>query len=46
MCFQVSDTEVTERSIRRTVLAHALLSFAYNTGIIALALSTVTSRLG
>jgi uncharacterized membrane protein len=30
--------------IRRTALAHALLSFAYNTGIIALALSAVTSR--
>jgi len=44
MCFQVSDTQVTDRGIRRTVLAHAMLSFAYNTGIIALALSVVTSR--
>ncbi|HET9993239.1 MAG TPA: DUF1345 domain-containing protein [Kofleriaceae bacterium] len=46
MCFQVSDAEVSDRAIRRTVLAHAMLSFAYNTGIIALALSIVTSRLG
>ena len=44
MCFQVSDIQITDRGIRRTVLAHALLSFAYNTGIIALALSAVTSR--
>jgi uncharacterized membrane protein len=46
MCFQVSDAEVSDRAIRRTVLAHAMLSFAYNTGIIALALSVVTSRVG
>jgi uncharacterized membrane protein len=44
MCFQVSDSAVTDRGIRRTVLAHAMLSFAYNTGIIALVLSIVTSR--
>jgi uncharacterized membrane protein len=46
MCFQVSDSAVTDRGIRHTVLAHALLSFAYNTGIIALVLSIVTSRAG
>jgi uncharacterized membrane protein len=28
------------------VLAHAMLSFAYNTGIIALVLSVVSSRVG
>jgi uncharacterized membrane protein len=44
MCFQVSDSVVTDRGIRRTVLAHAMLSFAYNTGIIALVLSIVTTR--
>jgi len=46
MCFQVSDSAVSDRGIRRTVLAHAMLSFAYNTGIIALVLSIVTNRAG
>ena len=46
MCFQVSDTEVSDRLIRRTVLAHAVLSFVYNTGILALVLNIVTARLG
>jgi len=46
MCFQVSDSAVSDRGIRRTVLAHAMLSFAYNTGIIALVLSIVTSHAG
>lgn len=41
MCFQVSDTTVTSCQIRRTVLAHALLSFAYNTVIMAFVLSLV-----
>ena len=44
MCFQVSDSEISDRGIRRTALAHAVLSFAYNTGIIALVLSVVTNR--
>jgi uncharacterized membrane protein len=46
MCFQVSDTQITDRLIRRTALAHAMLSFAYNTGILALVLNIVTARLG
>ena len=46
MCFQVSDTEVSDRLIRRTVLSHAVLSFVYNTGILALVLNIVTARLG
>jgi|SRR5262245_42300847 len=39
MCFQVSDVAVTSPQIRRAVLAHALISFAYNTVILALALN-------
>jgi uncharacterized membrane protein len=39
MCFQVSDVTVSSPQIRRAVLAHALLSFAYNTVILALALN-------
>ena len=46
MTFQVSDSEISDRTIRRTVLAHAILSFAYNTGIIALVLNVATSRVG
>ena len=39
MTFQVSDTSIESGAVRRTVLCHALLSFAYNTAIIALALN-------
>ena len=39
MCFQVSDVTITSPQIRRAVLGHALLSFAYNTVILALALN-------
>ncbi len=46
MCFQVSDAEISDRTIRRTALAHAMLSFIYNTGIIALVLNVATSRVG
>jgi uncharacterized membrane protein len=41
MCFQVSDATVSSRSLRRAVLGHAVLSFAYNTAIIAVALNVV-----
>lgn len=41
MCFQVSDVTISNRTLRRAVLAHALLSFAYNTAIIAVALNVV-----
>jgi uncharacterized membrane protein len=39
MCFQVSDVATTTARIRREVLGHALLSFAYNTVIVALVLN-------
>lgn len=45
MCFQVSDVAVTSRTIRRTVLAHALLSFLYNTVVLALAFNLVLGLL-
>jgi len=41
MCFQTSDVAVTSRHIRRAVLAHALLSFLYNTVVLALAFNLV-----
>lgn len=46
MCFQTSDVTVTDRTIRRTVLMHGVLSFVYNTAILALALNLVFGRLG
>jgi len=45
MCFQVSDVCVTNRGIRRTVLSHALLSFLYNTVVLALALNLMLGSL-
>src|SRR5205085_264873 len=41
MCFQVSDVVVTSAQIRRAVLGHAVLSFAYNTVILAFTLNLV-----
>jgi uncharacterized membrane protein len=46
MCFQVSDVVVTSRTIRRAVLRHALISFAYNTTVVALALNLVFGLYG
>jgi len=46
MCFQVSDTAVASREIRRTVLVQALLSFAYNTVVLALSLNVLAGQLG
>jgi len=45
MCFQVSDVTVSSPQIRRAVLGHALLSFAYNTVIVALALNLLFGML-
>ena len=39
MCFQVSDVAISSPQIRRAVLGHAVLSFVYNTVILALALN-------
>ena len=44
MCFQVSDAAVTDRLIRRTVLAHALISFTFNTVILAFSLNLLFSQ--
>jgi uncharacterized membrane protein len=45
MTFQVSDTNITDKSIRRHVTRHALLSYLFGTVIIALAINTVASLL-
>jgi uncharacterized membrane protein len=41
MTFQVSDTDVSSAQIRRTVLMHAAISFAYNTAILTFVLNLV-----
>jgi len=43
MCFQVSDASISSPQIRRAVLLHAVISFAYNTAIIAFVLNLVFS---
>ncbi|HEY6811203.1 MAG TPA: DUF1345 domain-containing protein [Propionibacteriaceae bacterium] len=34
MCYQVSDTTIRDRRIRRTVLSHALLSYLFGAAIV------------
>ena len=41
MTFQVSDWRILSRALRRTALAHALVSFCYNTVILALAVNLI-----
>lgn len=41
MTFQVSDVRVTSRSIRRLVLLHSILSFIFNTSIVALLINII-----
>ena len=43
MCFQVSDVQVTARALRKLVLVHAMLSFGFNTVILALTINTVSA---
>ena len=41
MTYQVSDTTVRDRRIRRTVLSHALLSYVFGVVIVAGAINLV-----
>lgn len=41
MTFQVSDVQITSKRLRRLVLMHSLVSFIYNTGIVALTINTL-----
>ena len=41
MTFQVSDVEINSPKIRRTALAHGLLSFAFNTFVVALTINLI-----
>ena len=42
MTWQVSDIQISSRRIRRIVLMHALLSFVYNTVILALSINIIS----
>jgi uncharacterized membrane protein len=46
MTFQVSDTDLTGKGIRRTALRHALLAYVFGTGIVAITVSSVAALLG
>jgi uncharacterized membrane protein len=45
MTYQVSDTNLTTQAMRRTALAHALLSFLFGTFILALTINVLAGSL-
>jgi uncharacterized membrane protein len=45
MTFQVSDVQITSRDFRKLVLLHGMLSFGFNTVILALTINTVSALL-
>lgn len=45
MTFQVSDIEIVSKKIRKLVLLQGILSFAFNTAIIALSINLISSLL-
>lgn len=46
MTFQVSDTEISKRTIRRTITRHALLSYLFGTVIVGVTINVVGSLVG
>jgi uncharacterized membrane protein len=45
MTFQTSDVEITDRQVRRTTTAHAIVSFIFNTALVALMVNIAASAL-
>jgi uncharacterized membrane protein len=41
MTYQVSDTDISDRAIRRTITHHALISFVFGTVIIGLTINVI-----
>jgi uncharacterized membrane protein len=41
MTFQVSDVQINARAIRRFVLLHSIISFVFNTIIVALTINAI-----
>ena len=46
MTFQISDTDITAKGVRRAALHHALLSYVFGTVIVAITVSSVAAVLG
>ena len=46
MTFQVSDTDLGAKRVRRVALHHALLSYVFGTGIVAITVSSVAALIG
>jgi uncharacterized membrane protein len=46
MTYQVSDTDISKRAMRRAAIHHALLSYLFGAVILAIAISTVAALLG
>jgi uncharacterized membrane protein len=46
MTFQVSDTDISRKAMRRTAIHHALLSYLFGAVILAIAVSSVAALLG
>jgi uncharacterized membrane protein len=46
MTFQVSDTDITLKRVRRTALHHALLSYVFGAVILAITVNSVASLIG
>ena len=44
MTFQVSDVEISSRRLRRLVLFHGIISFLFNTVILALSISVIGGK--
>lgn len=45
MTFQVSDVEISDSNIRRSAWLHGLISFAFNTAIVALSINIISSMI-
>jgi len=45
MCAQVSDVTISSKSIRRTVLAHGIISFVFNAALLALTVNIAASAI-
>jgi uncharacterized membrane protein len=46
MTFQISDTDVSAKRVRRAAPHHALLSYVFGTVIVAITVSSVAALLG
>ncbi len=46
MTFQVSDVEISNRQIRRLAWVHGMISFAFNTAIVALSINVISGLVG